>query len=233
MADCTAFLISPNLAVTAGHCVFSEMDCEHKVFLQGFSKSYPAEDLLQKSFSPKAYSTCAEVLIREKDRASGIDYAVVRFDKDFSAKKYFQLPSNSTLNSTLNSLSDLSNKSLMIMGHPSKLPLKFTTNFSVRNNDHPNYFVLNSDTFQGNSGSPVFDKETGVVYGIVVRGERDYVQNEGETCLRPKVCNEDECRGEDAVRTSLIDQSLLKPYLTIKTLGLSHNTDSTKDGFED
>jgi len=68
----------------------------------------------------------------------------------------------------------------------------------VRSNS-PNldWFVANTDTFVGNSGSGVFDANTKELVGILVRGAQDYVAD--GSCNRVNVCPNDGCRGEDVI----------------------------------
>ncbi len=56
----------------------------------------------------------------------------------------------------------------------------------MRSNRRREFFVANLDTYGGNSGSPVVDARTYVVEGILVRGEDDFVQNDG--CYVSLVC---------------------------------------------
>jgi hypothetical protein len=57
------------------------------------------------------------------------------------------------------------------------------------------YFRANLDTYGGNSGSAVFDANTGVVEGILVRGENDFVTR--GSCRATNYCPANGCRGED------------------------------------
>jgi hypothetical protein len=60
--------------------------------------------------------------------------------------------------------------------------------------------VANTDTYGGNSGSPIFNSTTHVVEGILVRGETDFVWN--GNCRVSNVCTANGCRGEDCTRTT-------------------------------
>ena len=70
----------------------------------------------------------------------------------------------------------------------------------MRTNTADGYFVANLDTYGGNSGSPVFNSDTHEVEGILVRGERDFVQAGG--CTVSLVCPDTGCRGEDCTRVT-------------------------------
>ncbi len=70
------------------------------------------------------------------------------------------------------------------------------------------YYVANLDTYGGNSGSAVFNAKTGVIEGILMRGENDYVYKNG--CRVSNVCASDACRGEDVTKLSSITSSFQK-----------------------
>lgn len=90
----------------------------------------------------------------------------------------------------------------------------------MRDNSNPLYFSSNLDTFGGNSGSVVFDADSGLVEGILVRGDQDFVQSTetittgtGENRKTKTVkCNisnqvgENEGRGEDVIRITNIPE---------------------------
>lgn len=63
--------------------------------------------------------------------------------------------------------------SLYMLGHPGGLPLKYTGEGEVKALE-PYLFQADLDAFGGNSGSPVFNKTTRLVIGILVRGQSDY-----------------------------------------------------------
>ena len=44
--------------------------------------------------------------------------------------------------------------------------------------------MANLDTFMGNSGSPVFNKETGLVEGILIEGAEDLEDDLDNLCTR-------------------------------------------------
>src|SRR5262249_51918318 len=86
---------------------------------------------------------------------------------------------------------------------------KFAAGAAVRNNAPDAFFVANLDTYGGNSGSPVFNSDTHVVEGILVRGENDFVLQ--GTCMVSLVCPTTGCRGEDCTRTAVFAQFLPLP----------------------
>ena len=50
-------------------------------------------------------------------------------------------------------------------------------NAEVLKNDGLTWFMANLDSFEGNSGSAVFNELTGEVEGILVRGKPDSIDN--------------------------------------------------------
>ena len=61
-----------------------------------------------------------------------------------------------------------------VIGHPMGLPLKYAAGARVRGLEEA-LFAADLDIYMGNSGSPVFDKETHQVIGMVVRGyQKDF-----------------------------------------------------------
>lgn len=87
---------------------------------------------------------------------------------------------------------------IYMVGYPSGLPLKIALNASVTQNDNPFYFYTTLDSFQGNSGSPVFNFYTNKVIGILVSGEIDYKFN--GHCNEAPLCFYPFCLGEKVVR---------------------------------
>jgi hypothetical protein len=77
---------------------------------------------------------------------------------------------------------------LAALGCASGLPVKIDSGAHVlgTRSDSLDYFLLDSDTFQGSSGSGVFDVN-GQLAGVLVRGGEDYTDNDDATCKVPKV----------------------------------------------
>jgi S1-C subfamily serine protease len=84
---------------------------------------------------------------------------------------------------------------LFVIGHPTGLPQKIADGASVKIANavsyidpigsiirKANFFTANLDTYAGNSGSPVFNKRTGKVEGILVQGAEDFRRNPDQFC---------------------------------------------------
>jgi S1-C subfamily serine protease len=94
------------------------------------------------------------------------------------------------------------NTEVYMVGFPSGLPQKVALNAGVYKNSDRHCFYTSLDAFQGNSGSPVFDRNTNEVIGILVSGNADYVWTGG--CNINKTCELPFCDGEKVVRITEI-----------------------------
>ena len=74
---------------------------------------------------------------------------------------------------------------IFTIGSPLGLALKFSGNAKITKHTR-NHCLSNLDTFQGNSGSPVFSKRTGNVIGMVVSGGQDFIYNKYRNCFELK-----------------------------------------------
>jgi hypothetical protein len=81
----------------------------------------------------------------------------------------------------------------VVIGHPTGLPTKISPEGKITRNVEKYTFSANLDTFHGNSGSAVFDANTGVVEGILIQGRNDYVpsrSNDPKSCMIVNKCDE-------------------------------------------
>ena len=197
-ASCSGFLVGPNLLVTAGHCVTSQSDCSS--FKWVFDYNIKDEENLEFTVPSSSVYSCKRIVSQDLNRSTKNDFALIELDRDVNDRSPLAFR-------TAGKVEKLT--SLVVIGHPSGLPTKIADGAWVRENNNDYYFVTNLDTFGGNSGSAVFDTETGVVEGILVRGEQDYVWD-SRGCRVPKVCEEESCRGEDVTRITNVSELILK-----------------------
>lgn len=196
---CTAFLVGPDVMVTAGHCVPTPASCQNSYWV--FDFNVEKDGSVKTSFSSSQIVGCKEIIAQKKDLQTKDDYAVIRLDKKVKGRPFLKLRKEGKLDDRTE---------LLVIGHPAALPTKITDRGSLRQNDNPVFFQANLDTFAGNSGSPVFDAQTGLVEGILVRGEKDFIYDEQASCYRVNHCQEGECRGEDATRITNLKDILQK-----------------------
>ena len=161
---CTGFLVAPDLIVTAGHCV-NKINFHTRAWIFGYddSKSLNSLPSFQKDF---VYKT-KEVLEWKEDKVIRKDFALIRLDRAVTVaeplkfRKYGE-PHLGT--------------ELAIIGHPNGLPTKIAAGGEILENEL-NAYKTNLDSFGGNSGSPVFNLNTGVVEGILISGATDFLPN--------------------------------------------------------
>lgn len=199
-ASCSGFLVSEDIMVTAGHCLKNQFDCDNSKWIFNFSTN---NNQLQSS---QIYS--CESIIKRKFVPNGADYAVFKIDRKVIDRKPLKFRSSGTIEK---------NQNIVVIGHPSGLPTKIADGAVVRDQSNPDFFLTNLDTFGGNSGSAVFNVDTGYVEGILVRGETDYITSfeNGKACRKVNKCKSTDCRGEDVTKiTSVL--GLPKPELLSK-----------------
>lgn len=179
----TGFLAGPDIIVTAGHCFGPEGDFSDTAFIFGFRAEDPADPGTTIFDRDQVY--CGKEMIEHHCSHDGewyrdtLDYAIIRLDRVVTAPGAvpFEVRQSGEI--------DIG-EPVGVIGHPSGLPVKiaFGPDTKVKEHDGP-WLKANLDTFGGNSGSPVVNMK-GVVEGILVHGEQDYVFDAGNGCFR---CN--------------------------------------------
>lgn len=187
---CTGFLIAHDLLVTAGHCVELPNFCSDYQWVFGFEFD-PKTNSAGKNIKENDVYKCKKVVSNFLNMDILLDYAIVQLDRSVKDRSPLEIRTSEKIQDE---------SSIFVIGSPSGLPLKIADSANVRSNSHPFYFNANLDTFQGNSGSGVFDATTGTVEGILVRGEEDFEFNREKFCIEAKKCENNKCRGEDVTR---------------------------------
>lgn len=194
-AFCSGFVVGEDLIATAGHCIDST-SCGTTAFVFGF---HMVDSATVRSVVPtNDVYTCAQVVARAE--TSTLDYAVVRVDRPIVGHSPLEIRRSG---------SPATGSPLTVSGHPAGIPLKVAGGATVRGNSHPDFFESNLDTYGGNSGSAVINPQTGVVEGILVRGNTDFVSTgKGRRrCNVSNQCSDSGCPGwEDVTRTTRFEQ---------------------------
>lgn len=185
---CTGFLIAPDVIATAGHCVAKSGDCRNYKWAFDFKIANPTDTSV---FIPKnnVYN-CKSIIATVNSSSTKDDYAIIRLDRKVLDRAPLEIRKTGKI---------ADNTAIILIGHPKGLPMKIAGGANVRSNSANKYFVANTDSYAGNSGAPVFDAATGVVEGILVRGETDSVTTSAG-CSVSYVCSNTGCRGEDITR---------------------------------
>jgi hypothetical protein len=186
---CSGFLVAQDVVATAGHCVKSKADLATIRFVFDF-RMVDAERARTRFGADDVYA--GKTLIGRQLASDGTDWALVRLDRPVVGRTPVKVRATGKVTNA---------QSLFVIGHPCGLPQKYAPGAKVRDNAPAPFFVANLDTYGGNSGSPVFNADTVVVEGILVRGENDFVPN--GSCYVSLVCPTTGCRGEDVTRSTI------------------------------
>jgi len=196
-AFCSGVLVASDLIATAGHCIDTPA-----------MRTPPVTDILFVFGYRMRDASTPELTINNSDiykgrkvigriyTPNGLDWALVKLDRKVSGHNPIRVRSSARIPDA---------EDVYVIGHPCGLPAKFADGATVRNNSNADFFVANLDTYGGNSGSPVFNRTTHEVEGILVRGERDFaLQNSSisGSCQVSVTCPNNGCRGEDCIRTT-------------------------------
>ena len=173
---CSGVLVGSDLLITAGHCMRSSTDCANTAIVFDFQMSARDRDTRDLTVPATSVYVCTAVLERAQDSVSGIDFAIIRLNR----KAEDRLPLKIRREGKVSSAAKLTT-----LGYQSGLPLKVSLSGRIRSNDKMGYFTASLDTTDGSSGSPVIDAETGLLEGIVVRGQTAYQFN--GSCFETKI----------------------------------------------
>lgn len=179
-AFCSGTLIDDDLVLTAGHCVDTMMDCTNTRLVFNYYRN--GAGTLQRVTSDDVFS-CAAILARELRTlpdGSQQDYAILRINR--AATPRF------TPAVVRPGYAVTAGQRITVIGFGSGIPAKIDSGGRVTDPraDSRDFFQANTDTFQGNSGSGVFDTASREVVGILVRGATDYVMR--GACTVVNVC---------------------------------------------
>lgn len=187
IAFCTGFLVDPIIIATAAHCVdANSLSSIRFVFGFEMSSATTAETRINNNEIYRGI----RILGRQIGTA-GTDWALVQLDRPVINHSYVRVRRTGKVDD---------NAAVHVIGHPAGLPKKYAGGAVVRDNTAERYFVANTDTYGGNSGSPVFNSITHLLEGILVRGENDFIQS--GNCFVSNICPVSGCRGEDCTRTT-------------------------------
>lgn len=184
-ADCSGFLVAPDVMVTAGHCIKTQYDCSTNKWVFDYKVEHSDQGTINVP-STSVYS-CKKIISRSLDQTTKDDWAVIQLDRKVNDRR----PLSFRRSGKIRKGTDVA-----VIGHPTGLPTKIADGAKVRSLAGK-FFVANLDTYGGNSGSAVFNMDSGEVEGILVRGENDYVYDSDLGCQVSNECSNDSCRGED------------------------------------
>jgi V8-like Glu-specific endopeptidase len=191
VSSCSAFLIGPDLLMTAGHCIKDSNDCKENAWVLDYDDALdfiaPASNI---TFTKEKTYQCKELLSWSNN--SKLDYAIIRLDRIVTDRPYLKIRRTGKV-------SDY--ESLSLIGHPLGLPKIMSENISVMDNSDTFTFKTNADAFSGNSGSPVIGYISGLVEGILISGRQDFETDYDNFCQKTIRCTDSDCGGEKVQRS--------------------------------
>lgn len=190
---CSGFLVAPDLIATAGHCIRTQEDCDSLSIAFDFAYETPTS-IPTHMLRSNVYQ-CASIVGQNFNPFEGnrLDFAIIKLDRPVTDRSPMPLRRSGQIGL---------NEGITLMGYPNGIPLKIASGATTRAVSNEIFFVANPDSFAVNSGSAVVNTASGEVEGILVRGERDFVQQ--GSCVALKRCAPDECRGEDVTKIAHI-----------------------------
>lgn len=167
-AWCSGTLVSSNQVLTAGHCLRDSNDCDGVRFVFDYLVAGLDSDgrwQLEDIDVDDVYR-CSELQTYDD---GAVDWALITLDREVTGGR---VPAPVRQEATPLATGD----TLTMIGYPSGLPGKIEDGGTVADprpatND---FFLANTDSFGGNSGSGVFARDASAVVGILVRGATDY-----------------------------------------------------------
>lgn len=167
--NCTAFLIAPDLVMTAGHCMKSIQDCQSNSFIFGVNSAKEIRNGF--SINTSNVYQCKSIVTNTYDSLN--DIAVVKLNRKVEYRHIFTLGTDAEVRKK---------SSVFMMGHPLGLALTYTSSAPVTHLDLATKFRSTLDSFGGNSGSPVIDTKTLKVLGVLVSGKEDFTEQTSNKC---------------------------------------------------
>lgn len=166
-AFCSGALVGPDLVLTAGHCLTGELTgdvpfCKkHIKFVFGYQMN--SDQKTVKSIPASEVYDCENIVKISGDIQSEdhyYDFAIVKLTRKVPNHQPLQLDRSGLL-------ADLNTKLTMI-GYPNGIPQKIDLGGTVKSSvtSQP-FFVANLDSMGGNSGSPIFDEQSGLIIGVL------------------------------------------------------------------
>lgn len=203
--DCTGFLVGPKLVATAGHCPVLGPPCASTKIVFGFTANASGGGVPSSVPQKNVYSCVSNTTGWPAN-----DWSLFELDREVEGRSPLYVRHDSAPAVGLG---------LAIIGHPMGIPVKISPTGEVKSL-LTTTFKHNVESFGGNSGSPVFDRLTGMIEGIHVTPPMAHWVSSSDalgSCMTETVCATTGCVGSGfsgATRITLLaDKIPLTPAL--------------------
>jgi V8-like Glu-specific endopeptidase len=156
---CTGFLVKEDVIATAAHFADQKNVTDLRIVF-GYIMLDLYTPVIQIPYE-KVYKGIKIIERRHNRTGNQSDWALVKLDR----------PVMDQAIASLSSKVISCQQPVYILGHPCGLPLKYAPGAKVGDLREA-YFGADLDVYSGNSGSPVFNRDTHEVIGMVVRGDK-------------------------------------------------------------
>lgn len=199
VSSCSAFMVAPDLILTAGHCLKDKYECQKNYWVLDYDDAAGFEGPSgTATFKKENVYSCSKILSWSENPK--LDYALVQLNRKITDRPPLTIRRTGKVDDS---------ESLTVIGHPLGLPKIISNEAIIRNNSLIYTFLTNADAFSGNSGSPVINSKTKQVEGILVRGDEDFKMDIDLGCNRIFRCQRNDCRGETVQRTTVLPLKLI------------------------
>jgi len=155
-SSCSAFLVAPNIVITAGHCIDGKTEDQLSGIRFVFGYWMESSSDAKLNVPEENVYSIGKVIHSEYSKLNAIDYAIIELDRDVTVAEPLKISEKEV------KVGD----QVYIIGYPNGLPLKYAPNAEVYRVNQQS-FVASLDAFKGNSGSPVFNSE-GEIVGVYI-----------------------------------------------------------------